>query len=272
MGIGPHLCNLRKDNVDKRDFQFKGSPLAVHLEIPQAVDHRKFASSVRDQGNLGSCVGFAAAAVKEFSENREHSREVAAGKDDHREGRPYDLSEQWIYYNCKKIDPWPGTEGTSIRFAMKVLQKIGVPPENAWPYSDIKVGEPESWAYLIARWGLIGRYFRIESLAELLQALVNAPVVIGVGVYEEFFTPQRDGTVPYPKNPNYCYGGHAIAAFGYDRTRDRVLFKNSWGTSWGSGGYGQLPFRYIQDFMWDAWMYRDIEVVPSDLIGQRDLA
>jgi hypothetical protein len=43
----------------------------------------------------------------------------------------YDLSESWIYWNCKKIDQWPDSEGTSIRAAMKVLNKLGVPSEKA---------------------------------------------------------------------------------------------------------------------------------------------
>jgi C1A family cysteine protease len=244
---------------------------SVIASLPAAVNHRGKMSSVKNQGSLGSCVGFAVTAMKEWQERIEHEAEVAAGKKDHRGGKEYNLSEAWVYWNSKKIDPWPGEEGTSIRFAMKVLNKLGTPTEGGWPYDDRVKGEPESWATLIARWSRIESYWRIDNLNELKIALADGPVVIAIPCFIEIFYTGIDGRVPYPSNPNDVYGGHAICATGYDDNSQRVQFKNSWGTSWGNYGYGSLPYRYINDFLWDAWVCKDLSVNKEMLKENKDL-
>jgi hypothetical protein len=227
----------RKDPSDERDLLYKAHPEMAPTDIkmasalPAAVDHTLKMSPVKYQGTLGSCVSFAAAAMKEWQERREHETEVADGKPDRREEDHWNLSEQWIYWNCKKIDPWPNEEGTNIRSAMKVLQKIGVPTEQAWPYTDdpVNIGKPESWAHLIARWATIGSYWRVKDLSELKRALVEGPVIIGVALFEEFWdVPATLGFVPYPMHPKDIYGFHTICAVGYDDERRLVKFKNSW--------------------------------------------
>jgi len=154
--LNSYRTNYRKDVEDIRDYSFKNSLSKPSLseilkEIPVRVDHSNKMSPVKNQGRLGSCVGFAVSALKEWQEQVEHEKEVKEGKKNHRDEKYYDLSEAWIYWMCKKIDPWPGQEGTSIRCAMKVLKNIGVPTEKAWPYDDKVYGEPKSWAHLVAR-------------------------------------------------------------------------------------------------------------------------
>ena len=260
------ILNLQKDELDKRDFGFDLTQTihSVHIGVPNKIDYTGEMSPVKNQGGLGSCVGFAVAAMKEWQEQKEHDKEVAEGKRDHRkELDHYDLSEAWIYWNSKKIDPWPNSEGTSIRCAMRVLHKIGVPCEEGYAYSDKYKGEPTSWSKLIAKWGLIDSYWRCKDINDLRVALVNGPVVIGVGCFREIFFVGKNGIVPYPANPNEMLGGHAICAVGYDDTRGLIKFKNSWGSSWGKNGYGYLPYKYIKNFMWDSWIAKDLSVTKK---------
>ena len=64
----------------------------------------------------------------------------------------------------------------------------------------------------------------------------------------------------YPTRPlgRRFSGGHAVDAVGYDdkmkikntnpgakETVGALLIRNSWGTGWGSGGYGWLPYEYV---------------------------
>jgi C1A family cysteine protease len=181
------------------------------------------------------------------------------------------LSEQWTYWNAKKIDPWgPSVEGTSTRYALKVLQKLGCPPEEAWKYTDnkIDIGKPESWSHMVARWNTIESYWRLNSVEDMESALRNiGPVVVGIGCYEEIFRPEPDGFIPYPAQPQYCYGGHAVLICGYDLDSHRFLFKNSWGANWGQDGYGWLGFDYMRDFCWDAWVTQDHRVTRGMLKG-----
>lgn len=269
-----YVLNYKKDPPDERDYKFENKYKTFSnmiAKLPAKVDHTPLMSPVRDQGQLGSCVGFAVTAMKEWQETVEHKEEVSEGKTDHREGKVYDLSEAWVYWNAKKIDPWPGEEGTSIRYAMKVLNRLGVPTEQGWPYDDVNIGEPKSWATLVARWSYVAEYWSISSLSELKLALSKSPVPIGVPCFEEIFFVGNDGIVKYPSNPNNIYGGHAICAVGYDDNKKLVKFKNSWGKFWGDGGYGYLPYTYIRDFLWDAWTCTDVRVRKTMLKETKSL-
>ena len=264
----------KRDPKDERDFNFKTLLMESPITATAKIDHTKGMAAVRDQGQLGSCVGFAVAAMKEWQEKKEHEAELAKGK----RGRPkvYNYSEAWIYWNSKKLDPWGiEEEGTSIRYAMQVLRNIGVPTEKGWPYKDINnvdaIGKPEGWANLVARWSQIESYWRLNSLTELKVALNLSPVPIGVGCFLEIFYVGDNGIVAYPNNPNNMYGGHAVCAVGYDDTTQLVKFKNSWGRNWGEKGYGYLPYSYINDFMWDAWTSKDLAVTTDMLKGTREL-
>ena len=49
---------------------------------------------------------------------------------------------------------------------------------------------------------------------------------------------------------NTVRGGHAICIVGY-RTDGRFIVRNSWGTSWGDGGFAYLKPSYIQAAFFD---------------------
>lgn len=265
------IMSFKKDPIDSRDFFFKSTIPAqstaqmesLMLTIPSSIDYSNNMAPVKNQGQLGSCVAFATVAVKEWQEIKEYGMELAVTKN-----KPAisakdvrDLSEQWVYYNCKKIDPWPNEEGTSIRYAMKVLQKQGVPFERDWPYSDTVIGNPDKVASRIALWMRIESYWRITTSQELKAALVNnGPIPIGILCFEEIFYVGANGIVADPKNPNDIYGGHAICIVGYDDAKKLFKFKNSWSTSWGENGYGYLSYNYVNNYMADAWVCKDMNM------------
>lgn len=255
-----------KDPEDLRDYRFTTNFRSVSDLLkasPENIDYTNEMSPIKDQGRLGSCVSFATAAAKEWSEFKELQKRISEGAkrwEINRRTRWTDVSESWIYWNCKKIDPWPNEEGTSIRYAMKILKDLGVPPERLMKYNDDQTpDEPSIIASKRAFLGKIDSYWRVSNLLELKAALATQPLPIGVPVFEEFFTP-KDGVISYPANPDNIYGGHAICVVGYDDKTELVKFKNSWGISWGQSGYGYLTYQYIQDFLWDAWTFTDLLV------------
>ena len=235
---------------------------------PFKTDYTVNMSCVKNQGDRPTCVGFAAAAMKEFQEKVENDKEIAEGKYG-KTGKVYDYSEQWLYQNCKKIDRSNGRwGGTYIRAVMKVLNKIGVPQEKAWPYTDggIDLGKPKFWSKMISRWAVIGSYWRVNNLTELKAAMVDGPVIIGGPIHLEWAMPVK-GIVNYPADPGKRYGGHAVCAVGYDDEKQLIKFKNSWSKYWGDRGYGYLPYKVIEDFRWTGWAARDISVTKEMLKG-----
>ena len=91
--------------------------------------------------------------------------------------------------------------------------------------------------------------------------------MIGVACFREIFFVDDTGVIPYPANPDEMLGGHAVCAVGYDDSKQLVKFKNSWSFAWGQNGYGYLPYKYIDDFMWDSWIAKDIAVTKKMLKG-----
>lgn len=251
------------DPKDNRDYKIKNVLRAPIETKNKIVNYGPEMGTARNQGHKGSCVGFAVAAVLEWQQKQEYLNERSKGSTYKRDSEEYDLSEQWIYHKAKEIDEWEG-EGTSIRYAMKIINRIGVPSEKGWPYSDLIVGKPEFWAYSTARWNRNKKYYRIETLDELKQTLIKVgPCVIGVYVFDEFYSPDKNGHIRDPKNPNNILGGHALCAIGFDdrpHKQNKLIIRNSWGEGWGKRGHGSLSYDFIEKYMMDAWVTIDEKV------------
>jgi C1A family cysteine protease len=84
------------------------------------------------------------------------------------------------------------------------------------------------------------------------------PSMFGFTVYGSYTQTAATGKIPYPTRGDKIVGGHAIVAVGYDdnikikntnpgavETTGAILIRNSWGTGWGSSGYGWLPYDYV---------------------------
>lgn len=235
----------RRDRFDERDYLMRA--YLPPVKLPKKVDYTGKMSPVRDQGDEGTCVGFATTAgMKEYQEKIDYEKLVI-------------LSPRFLYNECKKIDGLPGEEGTTIRSAMKVLKKAGVCQEKFWPYKPHQQDKPKPGAVTNAVKFRVLTFARILNLAELKMNLAGkGPCVTGIEVFQGMMdTPT--GVVPMPKNRETPLGGHAICPVGYDDSRALIKFKNSWTADWGDQGYGYLPYAYMEKYMMDAWSTVDIE-------------
>ena len=233
-----------RDKFDDRDYLMRAYLPVVKL--PKRIDWAPKMSPVRDQGEEGTCVGFAVAVgMKEYQEILDYEKLV-------------ELSPRFVYAEAKEIDGVPGLEGTTIRAAMQVLGKKGVCQEKFWPYKPHQEDKPKEGAADNAKKFCVVTYARILNLNVLRMSLATkGPAVLGIEVFKGMMK-TKSGIVPMPKKGERSLGGHAIAACGYDDEKEIVKFKNSWG-KWGDKGYGYLPYTYIERYMMDAWSSVDIE-------------
>jgi len=233
-----------RDKEDGRDYLMKG--FLPKVKLPKKLDLIDKMTPVRNQGDEGTCVAFASVVgMKEYQEKIDYKKFVS-------------LSPRFLYNECKKIDGFPDEEGTTIRSAMQVLQKIGVCQEEFWPYSPHQTDKPKEGTYENAEKFKIIAYARIADLGELKQSLfLKGAVVIGVEVFEGMRKP-KNGIIPMPGRYEESLGLHAICIRGFDDYVRLAPFKNSWDTEWGNKGYGYFPYKYIEKYATDMWSSVDI--------------
>ena len=140
---------------------------------------------------------------------------------------------------------------------MKVLNKLGVSPEQDDPYIIDKFTLPPSkLAIKDAVKFKIQQYNRVWDINDLkLSIAEKSPVVCGIKVYQSFESDSvaKTGFIPMPKQGEQLLGGHAVLAVGYDNQKQIIIMRNSWGKAWGDKGYFYMPFQVFQYLIMDMW-------------------
>ena len=70
------------------------------------------------------------------------------------------------------------------------------------------------------------------------------PSAVNIEVTNDICSRLRDTGAPAAT----ADGWHVICLTGYNRTNSCFEFKNSWGSTWGNGGYGTIPYTYITEY------------------------
>ena len=223
--------------------------------LSASVDLRPYCPPVENQLNLGSCTANAGVGLIEYYEKRAF-------------GTYTDASRLFLYKVTRKLLGWTGDTGAYLRTTMSSLVLFGAPPEKYWPYNvpDFDV-DPSAFMYAFAGNYKAIQYFRLDppgtarnTLLTRIKIYLSAglPSMFGFTVYNSYGQASSTGKIPFPAPGDRAIGGHAIVAVGYDdnikikntnpravETTDALLFRNSWGTGWGMGGYGYLPYEYV---------------------------
>ncbi|MEU8250263.1 C1 family peptidase [Nonomuraea sp. NPDC048916] len=242
-GVDTFDAGVMPDPFDERDLIYR--PMLGTL--PDRLDQRDGRYVMLQQGN--SCTGHALAAVVNTRLGGWH------------------VSPYMLYHLARRYDEFDGEEdvGSSLRGALKGWYHHGVLPEQAWPDLVTSPAPDLTDAGVRAECGKIpiGAYYRVMPLHldDMQSAIAELGAVCASGlVHEGWITPeveQHDGDkihVIRRRDGHQPLGGHAYALVGYNDVG--FLVQNSWGTSWGKGGYATLPYEDWQETAYDAWAAR----------------
>ena len=243
------------------------------------IDLREWCSPIENQLDLGSCTSHAAAGIVEYFEKRAFGKHIEA-------------SRLFLYKTTRNLMQVTGDTGAWLRETMGALVLCGVPDEKYWPYKVKDFDrEPGGFVYALAENYSTLKYFCHDpqgsepSGAEVLSSVkkyldAGIPAMFGFWGFESFEESDKPGDIPYPCREEKTQWGHAVAAVGYDddhvitnlkcktETKGALLIRNSWGTLWGDGGYGWLPYDYVRNRLaLDFWSILDMRWIDTGNFG-----
>lgn len=232
--------------------------------LPRVIDLKETQTSVKNQGDRGSCTFFATSAFIESMVKEKQGQEI-------------NMSEEYFTWITKaKMKYFTKTEGSRAEYNAEALKKYGLMLEQdmlfqptyfakGMPCEKFDQNDTKTPAFCYAHNAPneeqlkkvipIGNAFKFATIdSDSIQmvknlAALNHPIVIGVPVHPKGWSkPDVQMTDEMMKEcqakPGYC-GGHAVLVTGYDLDKRVFTFKNSWGTDWGNVGYGTISFDYI---------------------------
>lgn len=235
----------RPDSVDFRDQMYVPALVEVPPEKPIA-DYRLLGIPVLDQGSEGACTGFGLATLAHYLLATRISRP------DQNQVSPY-----MAYSLARRYDEWAGEdyEGSSCRGAMKGWHKHGICALQLWPQSSTTDSGLSDQVSADAASRPLGAYFRVNhtDFVAMHAAITEVGVLYASArVHEGWQEVGPDGRI-HPSET--LIGGHAFAIVAYDA--DGFWIQNSWGPSWGDGGFCHLRY--------DDWLANGTDVWAARL-------
>lgn len=254
----------RRDAPDLRDRAYLPPPVNLRDRFPSDAQVRDWlpaytrAGLILNQGQEGACTGFGLAGVVNYLRWRK------AFESGH-PPPPRSVSARMLYTLARRSDEYDGEdyEGSSCRGALKGWYHHGVCGEDDWAYES---ATPRFGYADRAAETPLGVYFRValDSITDLQAAIQEVGAV-----YVSAFTHAGWAAVPRRARARVPEGhedlpvipwdgrvegvnGHAFALVGFNR--DGFVIQNSWGPSWGAGGFAVLRYDDWLGHAMDAWV------------------
>lgn len=235
-----------QDEVDERDRVLMLTTTAT--DLPASFSLRQIMPPVFDQGNLNACVSNAvASAVGAAIESKTPLARAAL----------YYISR--VFRDMRDPD---SNIGTATRTVCDSLTKYNITDESFFPYPTTAGIAPPKAVFDPANHLCTNvSYANVPRRLPAIKAAIVAklPVIFSLALHLSFRSQVvgTTGVVPMPplNISDRRIGAHAMVIVGYDDATQRFECLNSWGESWGVGGYCLLPYSYIMSptLTYDFW-------------------
>ena len=235
-----------------------------------AVDLSAGMPPVGNQGDQGSCVGWALAYYyKSYQERVEHNWAYSDSTI---------FSPSYIYNQFATSN----ISGMLVVDGLQLIVSQGVAPLASFPYDDQDwQTQPSESAQTTASNYKAKSYEVLQNISnsdlEILKSHLDDgdPFVMDIPLYSQYqlvgwnitLVTDIPTVISVPSASNLFQVQeyrHAITIVGYDDTLQRFKFVNSWGTGWGENGYGYVTYGYVVEMGTNAYFMLDADSPPSD--------
>jgi len=246
------------------------------LLSPPAYDNSAGLPPVGDQGNQGSCASWAVGYYyKSYQEGKEYAWSLT--------DPAHQFSPAFVYNQLQYYD-----EGSTFEDNFDLLMDQGCISLATMPYSDadhLTFPTAAQYREAIPHRGQSYEYLGNGGTAGIFAA-VKAVIssgdlcIVGIPVYRPSATTagrfdlllptddEYDGPAPAD---TYLAGNHALAIVGYDESKfggaGGYKIVNSWGGSWGNGGFAWLSQQFLATYAFAFYHMTDkIDYTPTALV------
>lgn len=252
--------------------------------LPPIVNFSDKMTTVKNQGDRGTCTFFAATALVE-----------AAIKIDL--GLDVNISEEYLIYSTKNQGHYDDVEASHMSVNLQSVKAGGILLERDWSYYPSYFGDGKPCAGIngekenapikcyvhtptqsilqkVIPANSIKTGFMRKNTNEIIKYLANNQRPLSISLPVNFQGWKNWGEVTYTEemrleclaDSTQC-GAHSVILTGYNLEEKVFYFKNSWGDDWGESGFGTLSFdmvdRYVDGYLYYAKVEGALDI-PKD--------